>query len=281
MNFNSLNHHFTKKLRQFFGATFVSGFLILAGVAPAWAGGSISILDTLGAATPDTQFSSGGSNSLITNGFFPMGPKFTLTQPTTLTEIGAFLNCELSLCLAPPLAVEIRPSINGLPDPSTVLATFPLSDDNNPFIFSYESVAISLLLQPGTYFAIFTSQGFDEFSLLFSAVDPFSYEAGLIDLGIVHRSSGVSSVFQERGAVRILGETNVLIDGCDSGVSNVVVPGGSTISELIAECAEGAANHGQFVSCISHVTADLKKAGTITGQQKSAIQRCAAQADMP
>ena len=281
MNFNSLNHDFTKKLRQYFGATVVSGLLIFANVAPAGANGTISVLDTLGTATPDMQFSWVGSTSLITNGFFPMGPKFTLTQPTTLTEIGAFLNCELSLCLAPPLTVEIRPSINGLPDPSTVLATFPLSDDNDPFVFSYESVAINLLLQPGTYFAIFASQGFDEFSLLFRAIDPFNYEAGLIDLGVVHVSSGVSFVFQERGAVRILGESNVLIDGCNSGVPNIVVPGGSTISELIAECAEGATNHGQFVSCISHVTADLKKAGTITGQQKSAIQRCAAQADMP
>jgi hypothetical protein len=29
------------------------------------------------------------------------------------------------------------------------------------------------------------------------------------------------------------------------------------------------------------VTNDLKKAGTITGQQKGAIQSCAAQADIP
>jgi hypothetical protein len=40
-------------------------------------------------------------------------------------------------------------------------------------------------------------------------------------------------------------------------------------------------NHGQFVSCVSHMTNDLKKAGTITGQQKGAIQSCAAQADIP
>jgi hypothetical protein len=73
----------------------------------------------------------------------------------------------------------------------------------------------------------------------------------------------------------------VAIDGCDSGVPNTVFPSGCTIPDLIATCAEGASNHGQFVSCVSHLTNDLKKAGTITGQQKGAIQSCAAQAHIP
>ena len=73
----------------------------------------------------------------------------------------------------------------------------------------------------------------------------------------------------------------VVIDGCDSAVPNTVFPSGCTISDLIAACAEGARNHGQFVSCVSHMTNDLKKAGTITGQQKDAIQSCAGQADIP
>jgi hypothetical protein len=72
----------------------------------------------------------------------------------------------------------------------------------------------------------------------------------------------------------------IVLNGCDSGVPNTVFPSGCTISDLIAACAEGAINHGQFVSCVSHVTNDLKKAGTITGQQKGAIQSCAAQADI-
>ena len=75
--------------------------------------------------------------------------------------------------------------------------------------------------------------------------------------------------------------TTVVIDGCDSGVPNTVFPSGCTISDLIAACAEGASNHGQFVSCVSHLTNDLKKAGTITGQQKGAIQSCAAKAHIP
>jgi Concanavalin A-like lectin/glucanases superfamily len=70
----------------------------------------------------------------------------------------------------------------------------------------------------------------------------------------------------------------VVIDGCDSGVPNTVFPSGCTISDLVVACAEGASNHGQFVSCVSHVTNDLR--GTITGQQKGAIQSCAAQANI-
>jgi hypothetical protein len=73
----------------------------------------------------------------------------------------------------------------------------------------------------------------------------------------------------------------VVIDGCNSRVPNTVFPTGCTISDLIAECAEGASNHGHFVSCVAHVTNDLKKAGTITDQQKGAIQSCAAQANIP
>jgi hypothetical protein len=72
-----------------------------------------------------------------------------------------------------------------------------------------------------------------------------------------------------------------VIDGCDSGVPNTIFPSGCTISDLIAACAEGASNHGQFVSCVSRMTNDLKQAGTITGQQKGAIQSCVAQADIP
>jgi hypothetical protein len=73
----------------------------------------------------------------------------------------------------------------------------------------------------------------------------------------------------------------VVIDSCNSEVPNILFPSGCTISDLIGACAEGASNHGQFVSCVSHLTNDLKKVGTITGQQKGAIQSCAAKAHIP
>lgn len=73
----------------------------------------------------------------------------------------------------------------------------------------------------------------------------------------------------------------VIIDGCDSGVPNTFFTNGCTISDLINKCAAGARNHGAFVSCVAHLGNDLKKAGVITGNQKGAIQSCAAHARIP
>jgi probable HAF family extracellular repeat protein len=77
-----------------------------------------------------------------------------------------------------------------------------------------------------------------------------------------------------------LSET-VIIDSCDSGVDNVLFNDGCSISDLIGECAEDAKNHGQFASRVSHMTNNLKKDGTINGEDKGKIQRCAASADIP
>jgi hypothetical protein len=77
-----------------------------------------------------------------------------------------------------------------------------------------------------------------------------------------------------------LGET-VVIDGCDTGVANLLLDSGCTISDLIADCAANASNHGNFVSCVAHLTNDLKRDGLISGREKGMIQRCAARSDLP
>src|SRR5439155_17738899 len=101
---------------------------------------TVSILDALGAATPTTQFSVSGSGGISVLSSQFVGPAFILTQPTTITEIGGFLNNSGTL----PFIVQVRPSTNGVPDASTVLASFTLSNDNDPLVVSYESVAINL-----------------------------------------------------------------------------------------------------------------------------------------
>ena len=73
----------------------------------------------------------------------------------------------------------------------------------------------------------------------------------------------------------------VVIDGCGSGVANHLLDSGHTISDCIEDCASDANNHGNFVSCVAKLSNDLKKAGIITGEEKGAIQSCAAQADIP
>jgi len=76
--------------------------------------------------------------------------------------------------------------------------------------------------------------------------------------------------------------TTIIIDGCDTGVSDQEYDGnGGFISERIAECANELINHGAYVSCVAEITNQLKKKGTISGEEKSAILTCAAQASLP
>jgi hypothetical protein len=71
----------------------------------------------------------------------------------------------------------------------------------------------------------------------------------------------------------------VVIDGCDSGVPNTLIKDGCTISDRIMACADGAVNHGEFVSCVAQFTNDLKSQGLLSGAEKGAIQNCAAQSN--
>lgn len=73
----------------------------------------------------------------------------------------------------------------------------------------------------------------------------------------------------------------VVIAGCDTGVVNVLFPRGCTILDEVYICGEQARNHGEFVSCMAHLTNDLRDQGVITGQEKGEIMRCAAQAPIP
>jgi phospholipase/lecithinase/hemolysin len=68
----------------------------------------------------------------------------------------------------------------------------------------------------------------------------------------------------------------VIIGECDSGVPNTLLSSGSTISDLIAQAAFGAKNHGRFVSAVASLTNKLMRSGLISRGQKGAIQRCAA-----
>ncbi|HEX2642779.1 MAG TPA: PA domain-containing protein [Thermoanaerobaculia bacterium] len=100
-----------------------------------------------------------------------------------------------------------------------------------------------------------------------------------VDLGWFSDFDGVPDGVDEC----VLSDTHatVVIGGCDSGVANTVFANGCRISDSITACADGAGNHGGFVSCVSHYTNDLKKNGTITGAQKGAIQSCAGSANLP
>ena len=72
----------------------------------------------------------------------------------------------------------------------------------------------------------------------------------------------------------------VVIDGCDSGVSNQSFPDGAFFNDLIAASASDAGNHGEFVSSVTKMADGWKKVGLISGKDKGAITSCAARSDI-
>jgi len=170
----------------------------------------VVIFNSLGAASPETQFNSGGSGgfSILDSQF--VGPEFTRTETTTLIEIGAFVNTDLASQAnpfdSPPFLVQIRPAVNGLPDAAQVIAFYILSDDGTPLTVSYESASIELTLAPGSYYALFAPQGTEQGYLLGEASDPFNYLADSVNLGCLDPTTGSASASQQYGAVRILSE---------------------------------------------------------------------------
>lgn len=73
----------------------------------------------------------------------------------------------------------------------------------------------------------------------------------------------------------------VVIDGCDSGVTNTLFSSGCTISDLIAHIAATSRNHGTFVRGVAKLTNALVNQGVITSAQQDAIQSCAGKAHIP
>lgn len=77
------------------------------------------------------------------------------------------------------------------------------------------------------------------------------------------------------------GSCTMIIDGCDTGIPDYTFDDGDTMLGLIMECAAEVENHGEFVSCVSHLTNEWKKDGLITGDQKETIMDCVSAADLP
>jgi len=160
-----------------------------------------AIVDTLGAATPAVTFGVPGSGGVTIYDRQNAGPLFSVAERTLVTEIGGFFAYNRA-----PLRVEIRPSVDGVPDVSTVLATFELPMSGTGPTVSYVAVTPGVVLPPGTYFAMFASQTGDVGSLLGTASVPFEYRAGSTPMGFLDAIEGTSSASpSEYIAVRILG----------------------------------------------------------------------------
>jgi hypothetical protein len=195
------------------------------------------LVDTLGIATPATTFSVFGSSGQVVFETQIAGPRFTLLETTVIIEIGAFINnCEAIIEGVPqcpdtlPITVQIRPSVNGAPDPYTIIATFELSHDDDPLVVSYESAAPNLELGAGEYFALFAPQQGDVGFVLAGASDPFEYRARLTMIGTVDPTTGASSTTEAFAAVRILGHAG---------------PAASLIDQLVDDVAEAGVEPAQ------------------------------------
>ncbi len=161
------------------------------------------IIDTLGEAPPTARFRTVGNGGVTIGPAQFVGPQFTLTQPTAVREIGAFLNNTTG---SSPFTVQIHRSKDGAPYPDAIQKNLRLSHDGDPLTVSYETVATRFVLDPGTYFALFSLQDGDEGYILGGASEPFAYRAGLTTLGCLGPSCKDQTVFEGFAAVRIVGE---------------------------------------------------------------------------
>jgi hypothetical protein len=76
-------------------------------------------------------------------------------------------------------------------------------------------------------------------------------------------------------------QENIVIDGCNSGITNAYLGNGTYMMDKVLECKDNAANHDEFVSCLAGLTNTWKSAGLITGAQKGSIQSCGGQSNWP
>lgn len=63
---------------------------------------------------------------------------------------------------------------------------------------------------------------------------------------------------------------------CDSGVDNQSLGDGSTFADHLGAARDEARNHGQFVSAVTGISNEWKKAGLISGRDHGKITSCAA-----
>jgi hypothetical protein len=71
----------------------------------------------------------------------------------------------------------------------------------------------------------------------------------------------------------------IVIEECDSGVTNYVLDGGCKVSDFVQQCEENATNHGQFAKCVSHLSNRLARGDLFAKSDKGRLQQCAARSN--
>lgn len=66
----------------------------------------------------------------------------------------------------------------------------------------------------------------------------------------------------------------VALRGCDTGVTNPVLPSGCTIADLVASCGDHENHHDRSRFCVARRAFDLAEDRIITHRQKDALMKC-------
>lgn len=179
-----------------------------------------TILDTLGEASAEDAFSFFGSSGPLIGTAqegpwtLAVGPRFTLTKPMIITELGAFVNNCLEVtggtaeCDAPPpVSVSIHRANGDYPAPEASAPALALSDDADPLSYAYESTHGEIRLEPGSYFALFALPLGAAGNLLANASEPYSYQAEEADVGFLQSEATPLPLWSATPiAVRIVGQ---------------------------------------------------------------------------
>lgn len=71
-------------------------------------------------------------------------------------------------------------------------------------------------------------------------------------------------------------EVTVVLNGCDTGVENILFETGCTLADVVDALAADARNTGLFISRVAHLVNELKGRGLLTPREASILVRCAA-----
>lgn len=196
------------------------------------------------------------------NGQFVLIPAVSLTRADGLAIVGQ-LGSSVSMTIGIDQTVRAGADAQGR---ARIFAPFPVQSGSS--ISHFDTVAFhNLLMEPAIN---------GDLTHKVKAPDDLTFEV-LRDIGWTFPDAD-SDGFPDDEDCNPNSDTRptIIIGDNNSGVPNTLFATGCTSSDLIAQIAAGAGNHGAFVSGVAHLTDEWVAASIISGRQKGAVQSAAA-----